>query len=167
MDLSDLYTRYSRAIRGYLKGLCRDSHLAEDLMQETFLRVQRSLATFDPSKGSFLAWARTIARNLCIRTLQSRSSTLTQTDSEHLEERADSREDPAERYNEKILETSLKNAISCLPEPERSIVLYRYRDNLTLQEMADRLNLSRRTVSRRYNSALELLKRELEGGGLL
>ena len=164
-DLELLYKNHSKAINRYLSVICRDDDLAQDITQDTFVRVQRSINTFDPAKGSFVTWAKTIAKNLCIRHKQ-RLSGKTDANSELVAQTADSRDSHETDFEEKNLRDAIKNAIQCLPEPERSIVYYKYRNNNTLDELAERLNISRRTVSRRYLKAMDMLKEELKKQGM-
>ena len=165
MDLDALYVKFGSALRRHLFFLCRNREIAEDLLQETFLRIQKSWDTFDPARGGFLAWARTIARNIHLRNL-GKSSQTGSLDSNLLELEADPRADVQEDIEKKTVSEMVNVAIGCLPEPERSIIECKYRDNLTLDQMAERLNISRRTVSRRYLKALEILRRKLEEVGL-
>ena len=62
-ELLQRFLQIRGAIVGYLRVLVRDSFLAEDLFQETYLVVSKKLDTFDRS-GNFDAWVRGIARNL-------------------------------------------------------------------------------------------------------
>ena len=59
-DLESLYKNYNTSIRRYLTLICRDEDIAEDITQDTFVRIQKSLKTYDPAKSSFSTWARTI-----------------------------------------------------------------------------------------------------------
>lgn len=155
-----LYSENSEKIRKYLEILCRDPDTAEDLMQETFLRVQKSYHTYDPGKGSFLPWARTIARNLCIRLSTGKFSRETAS-SDSLDRTPDLRDDPADQLEKEFLLNQLNRALSCLPEREKRIVIYRYRDGMRVDEIAEILKVSRKTVSRGFQKAMSLLRQEL------
>src|SRR5215213_2260110 len=54
--LSKLYDRYSRTVYGVGLKILGERSLAEELVQEVFLKVWRSSGTFDPSRGSFSTW---------------------------------------------------------------------------------------------------------------
>jgi RNA polymerase sigma-70 factor, ECF subfamily len=54
--LSTLYDRYSRTVFGVGLKILGDRAMAEELVQEVFLKVWRSAGTFDPSRGSFSTW---------------------------------------------------------------------------------------------------------------
>lgn len=62
----------------------------------------------------------------------------------------------------KIVEEELREIISTLPEPEKSIILLKEINNYTLEKTSQALNISSRTVSRKLLKALDLLREELE-----
>lgn len=62
---TELYDRHGPALLTFLAGLTRDRALAEDLLQETFVRVYRARDTYE-GEGQFRAWLFTIARRLVI-----------------------------------------------------------------------------------------------------
>lgn len=164
-DIGILYRTYRTPLYAYLLGISRDPDIAEDITQETFIRIQKSFHTFDPSRGGFLNWAKVIGKNLYIRYKNAGSEKIPR-DSSSMDKLADEREEVVESLEKKQAVEVINSAIECLPEPERSIIKYKNRNSLTLDEIADRLQISRRTVSRRYLKALELMKVELLKRGL-
>ena len=64
--LSTLYNRYSRTVFGIGLKLLGDRSLAEELVQEVFLKVWRSSHTFDPSRGNFSTWLYRVSRSVAI-----------------------------------------------------------------------------------------------------
>src|SRR5215204_7429820 len=64
--LSTLYDRYSRTVFGVGVKLLGDRSLAEELVQEVFLKVWRSSHTFDSSRGSFSTWLYRVTRNVAL-----------------------------------------------------------------------------------------------------
>ncbi len=64
--LSTLYDRYSRTVFGVGLRLLGDRSLAEELVQEVFLKVWRSSRTFNPSRGSFSTWLYRVTRSVAI-----------------------------------------------------------------------------------------------------
>jgi RNA polymerase sigma-70 factor, ECF subfamily len=69
--LAELYDRYGRAVYALILRLVRDTALAEDLVQETFLRVWNRVHAFDSVRGSLGPWLLAIARNRAIDYLRS------------------------------------------------------------------------------------------------
>src|SRR5215216_3781688 len=64
--LSKLYDRYSRTVFGVGLKLLGERSLAEELVQEVFLKVWRSSHTFDPSRGSFSTWLFRVTRSVAV-----------------------------------------------------------------------------------------------------
>jgi RNA polymerase sigma-70 factor (ECF subfamily) len=72
--------RYERRVYGLAVGMVGDPRLAEDISQETFLRVWRHATMFDARRGSVATWVLTIARNLAIDALRLHRATPTDPD---------------------------------------------------------------------------------------
>ncbi|GMN11692.1 sigma-70 family RNA polymerase sigma factor [Croceitalea sp. MTPC9] len=72
-DKSALYTiydKYSGALYGVIIRMCRDEGKAEDLLQETFVKIWQKIDTYDSSKGKFYTWAYRIAKNTTLNALR-------------------------------------------------------------------------------------------------
>src|SRR5258708_33239460 len=69
--LAELYDRYGRIAFSLVLRAVRDAGIAEDLVQETFLRVWNRVQGFDPQKGSIGPWLLAVARNRAIDYLRS------------------------------------------------------------------------------------------------
>jgi RNA polymerase sigma-70 factor (ECF subfamily) len=66
-----LYTNYHRVLYGVLLKYVRRTELADDLLQDTFVKIWRHIDGFDPTKGSLFTWMLNIAQNLAIDYLRS------------------------------------------------------------------------------------------------
>src|SRR3954454_1429431 len=71
--LAELYDRYGRVTFSLILRVVRDTGIAEDLVQETFLRVWNRVQGFDAQKGSIGPWLLAVARNRAIDYLRSAS----------------------------------------------------------------------------------------------
>src|ERR1700674_3324236 len=71
--LAELYDRYGRLVYSLILRVVRDTGIAEDLVQETFLRVWNRVQGFDAQKGSIGPWLLAVARNRAIDYLRSAS----------------------------------------------------------------------------------------------
>src|SRR5438046_2210319 len=69
--LADLYDRYGRLVYALILRIVKDTGIAEDLVQETFLRVWNRVQGFDAQKGSIGPWLLAVARNRAIDYLRS------------------------------------------------------------------------------------------------
>jgi len=163
-DLVEMYQPriYSLALR-----MVRRAEDAEDVVQETFVRMFRALDRYDPTRP-FGAWLFSIASRLCIdqlrrRKLQPISLTQRDRDDEEYEiEVVDPgiRPDEATARNEE--EERTRVLIDSLPPHYRIVVLLRHQQDLAYEEIAEALHLPLGTVKARIHRARALLKERLE-----
>jgi RNA polymerase sigma-70 factor, ECF subfamily len=62
---SDLYDSYAAALYGITKRMVRDKDIAEELLQDSFLKIWEHIDKYDPNKGTFFTWMLNITRNTC------------------------------------------------------------------------------------------------------
>jgi len=67
-----LYDQYSGALYGVIVRICSDKSLAEEILQDTFLKIWEQASLYDPDKGRFYTWAYRIARNTSLNRIRSR-----------------------------------------------------------------------------------------------
>jgi RNA polymerase sigma-70 factor (ECF subfamily) len=144
LELKEQYDK----IYKYCYFKVKNTHLAEDLTQETFLKYF-SQNTYI-SKGKPLAYLYTIAKNLCIDAYR-------KPEAMQLDETAD--EIPAEN-NIDELETNIiiNQAVRTLPEDLQEIVMLRFANDLSVLDISRIIGLSRFAVRRKINSTLNKLK---------
>jgi len=65
-----LYDKYSGALYGVILRMCRNQVLAEDLLQETFIKIWQKIDSYDASKGKFYTWSYRIAKNVTLNSLR-------------------------------------------------------------------------------------------------
>jgi len=127
-----LVQRYSRPLLSFLTARLGDRHLAEDLAQETFVRVYRNLDRYR-SEAKFSTWLFTIAANLAAshgRRVRRRPT------QEPLGTVASQRPGPVQVIARREQEQSLWAAVSELPELQRQAVELRYLAQLSVNEAA-------------------------------
>lgn len=142
---------------------------AEDLVQETFVKVFRALDRYDVERP-FSAWIFTIASRLAIDHLRRRrvqTVSLSVSDPGSGEERTMDVEDtglkPDEITSNREEESATSQLIDSLPEHYRIVVLLRHQQELSYEEIAEALNLSLGTVKARIHRARALLKDRIQG----
>jgi len=161
INISEMYRKYHTHVFLYIMSLCSHFDTAEDITQEAFIQAHKSRNSFNPEKGNFLPWIKVIAKNKYLRSMQNFSARHEfATDSVDLA--ADSRDSCENHLNKQVTKEKLKQAVHQLQEPEQSIIRCKYEKNLKLEEIAREMNISRRTVSRKYINAVKLLKQELQ-----
>jgi RNA polymerase sigma-70 factor (ECF subfamily) len=166
----DLVRRYERPVYSVLMRVVRRSEDAEDLVQETFVKVFRALDRYDVERP-FSAWIFTIASRLAIdhlrrRRVQTVSLSVGEPGSSG-EERTMDVEDtglkPDEITSHHEEESAAAALIDSLPEHYRIVVLLRHQQDLSYEEIAEALNLPLGTVKARIHRARALLKDKIQG----
>lgn len=68
--LYELYSKYSGALYGVIIRMCKEENLAQEILQDTFLKIWKQIHTYDPKKGRFYTWSYRIARNTTLNALR-------------------------------------------------------------------------------------------------
>ena len=145
-----LYRSTEKAVYALALSILKNPHDAEDIVQETYLKVRAAAHLYVP-QGKPLAWLFTITKNLCRDLLRGQSRT------DDL--RCSYVSDPTDRL---VLEAALK----ALGEEERQVVLLHAASGLKHREIARNLGLPLSTVLSRYSRALKKLQRYLTEEGV-
>jgi RNA polymerase sigma-70 factor (ECF subfamily) len=164
--LEALYERYSPRLFSLGLKLLGDAGLAEELVQETFVRLWRTGATFDPSRGSASAFIFVIARRLAVdlwRRPSSRPLPPASTTAAGAAGAAGIVEDPVDAF---VLGIVVRDALDSLSPSHREVLELAYRGDLTQRQIARRLELPLGTVKTRAYYALRALKLALEERGI-
>ena len=137
---------------------------AEDLTQDIFLKIFKALATFD-RRANFQTWIVSISRNLCIdhyRSVRKERQTIArEVDTNDLQP-ASLERTPYAAAEHQDLRAMLRQALQTLPETLRTAVVLRDLQELSYQEIADRLELPEGTVKSRINRGRLELARQLK-----
>jgi RNA polymerase sigma-70 factor (ECF subfamily) len=151
--LAELYDRYGRLVYSLILRVVRDAAIAEDLAQETFLRVWNRVQGFDAGKGAMAPWLLAVARNRAIDYLRSASGR--ERNALEFEET-----DHPALYTgmEQNILTSGKAALETLSPEQRQVIELAYFEGLSPAEMAERMNQPLGTVKTWVSSALKNLR---------
>ena len=151
-DFSSLVDRYQKPLFSYLAGRTRGERDAEEAVQESFVRAFLSLKKLRKPE-SFYSWLLGIAGRIAKE--QFRALAHRQRDEEAAETMMVDANDSVEDY-------PLEEAIAVLPETYRRVILLRYYEGLSCQELATRLDMPLGTVTKTLSRAYALLRQELE-----
>ena len=162
--LVDLYRRYSSRLYGLGLRLTGDSGMAEELVQETFVRLWRSAPRFDPDRGSARTWIFTIARRAAVDLLRRSASRPLPTGSAP-DQQLDLLE--GEAYEALLLALDVREALNAISPKHREVLELMVDEDLGQAEIARRLRIPVGTVKTRAFYGLRALKLELEQRGLL
>ncbi len=165
----ELVERYRRQVYSIAMRMVRRPEDAEDLTQETFVRMFRALDRYDPSRP-FAAWIFTIVSRLCIDHLRRKRLnpiSLFQRGAGTQEEYTIEVEDPGLKPEEATIhaqeERQTRELIDSLPPHYRIVVILRHQQDLSYEEIAEALGLPLGTVKARIHRARALLKERIEG----
>ncbi|MEO8372138.1 MAG: sigma-70 family RNA polymerase sigma factor [Candidatus Solibacter sp.] len=159
--LAELYDRYGRVTFSLIVRIVRDAATAEDLVQETFLRVWNRVHGFDAQKGSIGPWLLAVARNRAIDYLRSAGGR------ERNAVEFDETDHPALYCDmERELLSSdrvrrVKTAVEKLSPNHRQVIELAYFEGLSQTEMAERMGQPLGTVKTWVRAALKTLRDEL------
>jgi len=164
--LSALYDRYSRTVYGVGFKILGNRSLAEELVQDVFLKVWRSAGTFDPSQGSFSTWLYRVTRSAAIDLYRKRTSRVRQVPdgARHIAAARDSSAGPQEIVDESWLSWRVSRALEVLDAPHREVIELAYFGGLSQREVSERTGVPLGTVKTRTASAFRRLRRELAVG---
>ena len=139
---------------------------ADDLTQDTFIRVYRSLHTFDPKRGKFRTWVSTIARNVA-RRRWSRRNEASNFDPELAEETLYGDDNPTAAIETRERIEAVRDCITMLDKELGQIVALRYVRGLTTRAIGSEMKMAEATVRLRLSEARGVLQRCLQGKGVL
>lgn len=158
---TELANRYHVRLMNFIYRTIGDRDRAEDLVQETFIRVYRHLHRFDQTK-KFSTWVYTIAGNLAKNELRNRSRNplvLFQTirknwDADHRPlEWEDNTYRPDDLYRKRHLKSMVEDAVAQLPEHHRMVFVLREMEGKTYEEISEITGVNLGTVKSRLNRA--------------
>ena len=161
LAFQELAERYHTRLLNFIYRTIGDRDRAEDLVQETFVRVYRHLHRFDPTK-KFSTWIYTIASNLAKNELRNRSRNpmvLFQAikknwDADHRPlQWEDSTYSPDDLFRKRQLREQVEKAVTELPEHHRVVFVLREMDGKTYEEISDITGVTLGTVKSRLNRA--------------
>ena len=159
--VAELYDRYGRVVYALVLRVVRDTGIAEDLVQETFLRAWNRVHGFDAQKGSIGPWLLAVARNRAIDYLRSavgrERNAVEYEETDHPALFCDMEKDILSSDKARIV----KSAIQKLSPNQRQVIELAYFEGLSQSEMAERMGQPLGTVKTWVRTALKNLRDEL------
>ncbi|MBV9774305.1 MAG: sigma-70 family RNA polymerase sigma factor [Gemmatimonadetes bacterium] len=161
LAFDELVERYQTRLLNFVYRTTGDRERAEDLVQETFIRVYRHLHRFDQTK-KFSTWIYTIASNLAKNELRNRSRNplvLFQAIKKNWDadqrplEWEDNTYRPDDLFRKRHLRRMVESVVSELPEHHRTVFVLREMEGKTYEEIADITGCNLGTVKSRLNRA--------------
>ena len=157
-----LYNNYSGALFGVINKIVQSDDDANDLLQDTFLKIWRNIDNYDPSKGSIFTWMMNIARNLSIDRVRSadfrdssqnismEQNIIYQVDSEH-------------QTVMDVDSIGLRKVVDNLKPEYRQLIELVYYQGYTQAEVSEEYGIPLGTVKTRIKAAVGSLRAMLSG----
>jgi RNA polymerase sigma-70 factor (ECF subfamily) len=155
--LDELFRRYAKPLYGLGLRLLGDAGLAEEMVQETFVRLWRQAGAYDPARGSVKTFLYTIARRIAIDLWRRPSSR----PYESLED-ADEADTGTRPHDRVVAEVTVNEALKTLSPAHREVLELSYRGGLLQTEIAAVTGVPVGTVKTRTYYALRALRVALE-----
>lgn len=155
-----LYNRYKDMVFRTAVSLTGDEHEAEDILQTAFIKVYEARDKFKGDEDAFKRWLYRITINQCVdshrkKKPRSPSFSLDQMMGNGFQPRAELSESKLE------VEDMVWQAMECLDEKHRSVVILKYFQELPYEEIAQILNIPLGTVKSRLNTAMKTMRQRL------
>ncbi|HUP27348.1 MAG TPA: sigma-70 family RNA polymerase sigma factor [Chloroflexia bacterium] len=169
--LEELYDRYVRQCFGLAVRIVGEAALAEEVVQEIFLKVWSKPGSYSLEKGKFVSWLLSLVHHRCIDELRRRSRTqvpLDDPEAGSVLDREPSKEaDPGDQVWVQEQQHAVREALRSIAPNQRQLIELAYFGGLSQSEIATRLGQPLGTVKTRTRQALKHLRSLLEASGLL
>jgi RNA polymerase sigma-70 factor, ECF subfamily len=163
--LAEAYRRHAGAVYALSRRLLRAPALAEEVVQEVFLRLWNKPARFDPERGSLRSYLLTQCHGRSVDLLRSETSRRAREERDAART-AEAGYDLEREVVDLAVGEHVKDALIALPEDERRAIALAYFGGHTYREVADLLDQPEGTVKSRIRSGLLKLRSELATAGI-
>lgn len=163
--LAEAYRRHAGAVFALSRRLLVDGTLAEEVVQEVFLRIWNQPEKFDPERGTLRSYLLAQCHGRSVDLLRSETS-------RRAREERDARRTAEKGYDlehevvDLAVAERVKEALDTLPDIEREAIALAYFGGHTYREVADILDQPEGTVKSRIRAGLKRLRTELVGAGI-
>jgi len=157
---SYLYDNYSAALYGIIYRIINNNELAEDVLQEAFVKIWNNFSSYDASKGRLFTWMVNIARNLSIDTTRGKSykQQMKIQSNENAVTNASNRVNENDRFDS----LGVRKQLAALKEDQKQIIDLAYFEGFTQNEISQKLGIPLGTVKTRMRTAISELKKILQ-----
>ncbi|TVR75283.1 MAG: sigma-70 family RNA polymerase sigma factor [Sphaerobacteraceae bacterium] len=160
--LDVLYDRYARAVFSFAVRIVHDSRIAEEVLQEAFMRTWQQSGRYELNRGNYASWLLSITHNLAIdevRKSQRRPQKADMVDiTDVLRSEVDTTVNIEEAAEATELRGVIRTAMDTLPDAQRRAVELAYFEGLSQREIAAFLNEPLGTIKTRMRLAMQKLK---------
>ena len=155
---SYLYDHYSGSLYAVILNIVPDRELANDLLQDVFIKIWKQIDSYDQDKGRLFTWMLNVARNASIDAVRSKTYRQSQQNKE-LTENVYSAAGSTQINTDKI---GLRKIVNKLKDDYKVLVELSYFEGYTQDEISKMLNIPLGTVKTRLRNALLQLKQVIK-----
>lgn len=163
--LAEVYRRHGGAAFALARRLLRDGQLAEEVLQEVFLRLWNTPERFDPERGSLRSYLLAQTHGRAVDLLRSETSRRRREEREARESTAFG-DDIERQVIDLTVSEKVKEIVAALPSDERQAIELAYFGGHTYREVAVLLEAPEGTVKSRIRSGLRRLRTDLAEAGV-
>ena len=166
-SIETLINRHKNRVFTYIVLIVKNEQLAEDIFQETFIKVINSLkAGKYRDDGKFISWVIRIAHNLIIDHFRKEKQLNTVSNDDYEMDIFNSKKMSDKNIEDKIvtdqISSDIRNLVDQLPDDQKQVILLRHYGGLSFKEIADQTNVSINTALGRMRYALINLRKLIE-----
>tara|TARA_B110000444_G_scaffold37398_1_gene32884 strand:+ start:515 stop:1102 length:588 start_codon:yes stop_codon:yes gene_type:complete len=170
-SLNILINRYRTRISGFILSKVRNVDIAEDIFQETFIKVIKTIRVGKYNEqGKFLPWVMRIAYNLCIdyfRSIKKQKFVRSRDDFDVFNLIKDTSVSEEEKLIKKKILDDVKLLIDRLPDAQKRVLKMRYYADMSFHEIAESCNISINTALGRMRYAILNIRKIIQKEGLV
>lgn len=158
--LEYLYDHYSSALYGVIFRVLKKEAIAEEVLQDVFMKIWDRFENYDASKGRLFTWMLNIARNQAID--KTRSKEISKEQKTGGIENVVSRIDNEEYFEQSVEGIGVRDILKALPEEQKFVVEHLYFQGYSQSELAEEFNIPLGTVKTRLRLAMQQLRKTLD-----
>ena len=151
-----MYDRYSAALFGVVSRIIHNSDVAEEVLQDVFMKIWERFDSYDPAKGRLFTWMLNIARNQAID--KTRSKEISKGKKTGAIENVVSTIDRSAFVESPTDQIGVREMLNNLPEEQQFVVEYLYYKGYSQSELAEEFNIPLGTVKTRLRLAMQQLR---------
>jgi RNA polymerase sigma-70 factor (ECF subfamily) len=165
-SLEELVDRYRRQLQGYLISIVGQKSAADDVFQETFIKIIEHLKRGKyTDSGKFSSWLFRVGHNTAIDYLRKQQGTvdISDVDNDYSMHHFEAEETEIERFNvEEENKGTLRSLVCRLPKEQCEVLMMRYYMDLNFREIAEHLGIGLSTALGRMRYAISNLQKMIE-----
>ena len=156
LALEYLYDHYSGALFGVISRIIQKEEVAEEVLQDAFIKIWDKIENYDASKGRLFTWMLNLTRNLAID--KTRSKEISKEGKTSGIDNLVNRIDRHESVEQGVESIGVRDILKNLPEEQKFVVEYLYFKGYSQSELAEEFNIPLGTVKTRLRLAMKQLR---------